>query len=63
MSFLFIFSIVGISWGFRKKFKVLEDFDLLFSISFLVSIIYFFGFFKLLAFGNYLISFMNYFIY
>ena len=34
MSFLFIFSIVGISWGFRKKFKVLEDFDLLFSISF-----------------------------
>ena len=59
MSFLFIFSIVGISWGFRKKFKVLEDFDLLFSISFLVSIIYFFGFFKLLAFGNYLISFIG----
>jgi len=59
MSFLFIFPILGISWLFRKKFKVLSNFDLLFSISFLVSVIYFFGFFNLLTVGNYLISFIG----
>ena len=60
MSFLFIFSILGISWWFRKKFKNIGNFDLLFSISFFVSVIYFFGFFKLLIFGNYLISFVGF---
>lgn len=63
MSFFSILPIIGISWWFRNKFKTLQDFDLLFSISLSVSFFYFFGLINLINLGYYIIFFIGIFLF
>lgn len=63
MSILSLLPVIGISWFFRKQNKILKNFDIIFSLSFITTLSYFFSLFDFLKISQNLIFFFGSFLF